>query len=147
MITTHFFADPDFLELLRFWEASRGGRPLPDWSGDLAVIPRGLLPNLIISDRRAEPVYHYVGQESARRIGSDPTGRPVFAEVLKGAHRRYIQSIGAETLARRAPVLSTAIYQNTESLIMTGRLYAPFTYRGSSDPLMLLTVQLFKGSE
>jgi hypothetical protein len=147
MITTHFFADRDFLELLRFWEASRGGQPLPDWSGDIAVIPRSLLPNLIISDRRAEPVYHYVGEVSARRFGSDPTGQLVFTDVLQGTHRRYIWSIGAEALARRTPVFSTAIYQDAEDMVVTGRLYAPFTYRGSSAPLMLLTVQLFKGAE
>ncbi|MBI3513088.1 MAG: hypothetical protein HY060_03350 [Proteobacteria bacterium] len=147
MITTHFFADPDFLELLQFWDASRGGRPLPDWSGDIAVIPHGLLPNLIISDRHAEPVYLYVGAECVRRWGSDPTGRRIFSEVLTGAHRRYIQSVGDEAMARRAPVFSTAIYQGTGAMIMTGRLYAPFTYRGSTDPLMMFTLQLFKGSE
>ena len=148
MITTHFFADPDFLELLQFWDASRGGRQLPDWSGDLGVMPRGLMPSLIISDRRAEPVYLYVGPECVRRWGSDPTGRPIFSDVLTGAHRRYIQSVGDESMARRAPVFSTAIYQpDAANLIMTGRLYAPFTYRGSADPLMMFTLQLFKGSE
>jgi hypothetical protein len=148
MITTHFFADPDFLELLQFWDASRGGRPLPDWSGDLGVIPRRLLPNLIVSDRRGEPTYLYVGPECVRRWGSDPTGRRIYGEVLSGAHRRYIQSLGDQALAQRAPIFSTAVYQpDAASVIMTGRLYAPFTYQGSVEPLMMMTLQLFKGSE
>ena len=148
MITTHFFADPDFLELLQFWDASRGGRHLPDWSGDTAVIPRGLMPNLIISDRRGEPTYLYVGPECIKRWGGDPTGKRIYTEVLTGAHLRYIKSVGDEALARRSPVFSTAIYQpDAVNLIMTGRLYAPFTYRGSSEPLMMFTLQLFKGSE
>ena len=147
MITTHFFADPDFLELLQFWEASRGGRPMPAWSGDIAVIPRSLLPNLIISDRRGEPTYLYVGTECVRRWGGDPTGKRIYTEVLTGAHRRYIKSVGDEALTRRAPVFSTAVYQDAGTMIMTGRLYAPFTHQGSSDVAMMFTLQLFKGSE
>jgi hypothetical protein len=148
MLTTHFFADPDFLELLQFWDASRGGRPLPDWSGDIGVMPRGLLPNLIISDRRGEPTYLYVGAECVRRWGSDPTGRRAYGDVLRGAHARYLKSLSEETLARRAPIFSAAVYQpDAASMIMTGRLHAPFTYQGSAEPVMMVTLQLFKGSE
>ncbi len=149
MITTHFFADPDFLALLQFWDASRGGRPLPEWSGDIAVIPQALLPNLIITDRRGpEPVYLYVGAECVRRWGSDPTGRRVYSDVLSGAHRRYIKSLGDQSMAHRAPIFSTAVYQpDAANMIMTGRLYTPFTHRGSVEPRMMMTLQLFKGSE
>ena len=148
MLTTHFFADPIFLEMLQFWDASRGGRALPDWSGDLAVIPRGLLPHLIVSDRRGEPTYHYVGAECVRRWGSDPTGQRAYGDVLRGAHARYLQSISEEALTRRAPVFSAAVYQpDAANMLMTGRLHSPFTYRGSVEPLMMFTLQLFKGSE
>jgi hypothetical protein len=148
MFTTHFFADPDFLELLQFWDASRGARPLPDWSGDIGVFPRSLLPNLIISDRRGEATYHYVGAACVRRWGSDPTGRRAYGDVLRGAHAHYLHSLSAETLARRAPIFSVAVYQpDAADLLMTGRLHAPFTYRGSAEPCFLITVQLFKGSE
>ncbi len=148
MLSTHFFADPDFLHLLRFWDASRHGRDLPDWNGDLGVVPPSILPNLIISDRRGPPTYHYVGAECVRRWGSDPTGRRAYGDVLKGAHARYLHSLSAECLARRAPVFSTAVYEPTATdLVMTGRLHAPFTYQGSAEPAFLMTVQLFKGSE
>jgi hypothetical protein len=149
MITTHFFADPDFLELLQFWDASRGGRSLPEWSGDLAVIPQRLLPNLIISDRRGpDALYHYVGAECVKRWGSDPTGRRLYGDVLSGAHGRYIKSLGDQAMACRAPIFSTAVYQpDALDVIMTGRLYAPFTHQGSAEPRMMMTLQLFKGSE
>src|SRR5258708_8267831 len=148
MVTTHFFADPTFLEMLQFWDASRGGRALPDWSGDLAVIPRDLLPHLIASDRRGEPTYLYVGAECIRRWGSDPTGRRAYGDVLLGAHARYLQSVSNEALTRRAPVFSAAVYQpDTANMLMTGRLHAPFSYRGSAEPVMMMTLQLFKGSE
>ena len=52
MFSSYFFADPHFLALVEFWEAQRRGRPLPEWDGDVASFPPGLLPNLIISDRR-----------------------------------------------------------------------------------------------
>ena len=148
MLTTPFFADPVFLELLQFWDASRGGRRLPDWSGDLGVIPRSLLPHLIISDRQGEPTYRYVGPEVVRRIGSDPTGRRAYGDLLQGAHARYIKSISEAALAGSAPVFSAAVYQpNPAVMVMTGRVHAPFAYRGSADALMMFTLQMFKGGD
>src|SRR5260221_2452771 len=145
-MSNHFFAAPDFLELLQFWDASRGGRLLPDWSGDIAVIPAPLLPNLIVSDRRAEPfTYLYVGANCVQRWGSDPTGKPLY-DTLKGAHRDYIKSLGDEAMARQAPIFSAAVYQHDpERMVMTERIYAPFTYQGSAQPEMMMTLQLFHG--
>jgi hypothetical protein len=150
MLNTYFFADADFLELLEFWDASRGGRALPDWNGDIAVMPRALLPNLIISDRRGEATYRYVGAECVRRFGRDPTGQRAYGGVLLGAHARYLQSLSNQTLAQRAPIFSTAVYRpdaDDDNMLMTGRLHTPFTYQGSDDPCMLVTLQLFRGSE
>jgi hypothetical protein len=148
MLTAHFFADPDFLELLQFWEASRGGRVLPDWNGDLGAIPRGVLPNLIISDRRVEPTYRYVGTECIRRIGSDPTGRRAYGDLLQGAHARYIMSLSNAALTHSAPVFSAAVYQpNPAVTVMTGRVHAPFAYQGSAMVQMMFTLQLFRGAE
>jgi len=146
-MTSHFFAAPDFLELLQFWDGARQGRAMPEWHDDLAAVPPALLPNLVITDR-PDTLYRYVGTEIVRRWGSDPTGRRIYDEVLTGAHRRYIKSLGDETLARRAPIFSAAVYQpDASSVIMTGRLYVPFTYQGSTEPRILFTLQLFKGSE
>lgn len=150
MLNTYFFADADFLELLAFWDASRRGRALPDWNGDLDAIPRGLLPNLIISDRRGEATYRYCGAACVRRFGRDPTGQRAYGDVLLGAHARYLHSLSAETLARRAPIFSTAVYRpdaSDDDMLMTGRLHTPFTFQGSADPAMLITLQLFRGSE
>jgi hypothetical protein len=146
-MTSHFFAAPDFLELLQFWDASRNGRPVPDWSGDVAVIPRTLLPNMTISDRRGEPTYRYVGSEVIRRWGSDPTGKRIHQQVLSGAHSAYIRSLADETMTRRAPIFSAAVYQpDPTTTIMTGRLFAPLTHQGSAEPVMMLTLQLFQES-
>lgn len=151
MLNSHFFADADFLELLRFWETMRDGRALPDWDGDLGVIPRVLLPNLIISNRiSGEPVYRYVGATCVRRFGRDPTGERAYADALRGAHARYLRSLSEETLTRRAPIFSAAIYQpdaDLSDMLMTGRLHAPFTFQGSADPVVLMAVQLFRGSD
>jgi hypothetical protein len=147
LMTTHFFDAPDFLELLQFWDGARQGRPLPEWDDDVTAVPAALLPNLVISER-PEAIYRYVGAECVRRWGSDPTGRRIYDEVLTGAHARYIRSLSEACLARRAPIFSAAVYQpDMASVIMTGRLHLPFTYRGSAEPRVLFTLQLFKGSE
>lgn len=146
-MTTHFFAAPDFLELLQFWDAGREGSALPEWHDDLAAVPPPLLPNLVVSERPTG-VYRYVGSEIIRRWGSDPTGRRIYEDVLTGAHRRYIKALSEDCLARRAPIFSAAVYQpDATSVIMTGRLHLPFTYQGSTEPRILFTLQLFQGSE
>lgn len=148
MLTTQFFADPEFLELLRYWDACRGGRALPIWRGDMTAVPRGLLANLVVADLRGEATYAYVGAECMRLWGSDTTGQRLFVDVLKGAHRRYLTSLFDETVTRRAPLYSTAVYQpDTANTIMTGRLLTPFTIGDTAVPNVLLTLQLFRGSE
>jgi hypothetical protein len=145
-MTTHFFAAPDFLELLQFWDARRRGQALPEWTDDMAAVPPSLLPNLIVTSR-PEARYLYVGAECIRRWGGDPTGRLIYSEVLTGAHARYIKSLGDDVVARRVPIFSAAVYQpDNASIIMTGRLYVPFTRGGSTEPRIVLTLQLFQGS-
>jgi hypothetical protein len=148
MLTTNFFADPELVELLRFWDASRGGRALPEWGGDVGALPRDLLPNLAIVDFRGEATYRYIGADLARRWGGNPTGKRAFVNVLRGAHRRYLRSLTDEMFARRAPIFSAAVYQSSATgVVMTGRVMTPFTFEGSIDPCFLLAVQLFKGSD
>jgi len=148
MLTTQFFADPEFLDLLRYWDASRGERAVPVWAGDWTVVPRRLLPNLIVADLRGGATYGYVGAECMRLWGSDTTGRRIFDDVLQGAHHRYVKSLFDETVARRAPIYSTAVYQpDAANMIMTGRLLTPFTIGNTASPNVLLTLQLFRGSE
>ncbi len=148
MLTPHFFADPEFLGLLRFWETSRGTRPVPEWLGNVAALPQDILPNLAIVDFRGDPTYRYFGSELARRWGGDPSGRSVFGRVLRGEQSRYLKSVTDDVFARRAPIFSAAVYESsTAGVVMTGRLIAPFTYEGSAEPCFLLAVQLFRGSD
>lgn len=144
---THFFAAPDFLGLLRFWDQCRGGRALPEWTGDLASVPAALLPNIVIGDGGPDYVYRYVGVENMRRWGSDSTGQP-FASVLSGPHRRYVQSMCDDATTHGMPIFSAAVYQADDaSMITTGRLFTPFTPVGSTDASVIISVQLFRGSD
>jgi hypothetical protein len=145
-MATDFFAEPDFLRLLHYWDESRKGRPLPDWDGDLFRIPEELLPHLIVSERRPEPLYRYVGAECERRWGSRISGRPIY-DVLRGGHGAHVRSLGDEAIARRAPIYSAAIYRLDDDLIVTGRLFAPFTFEGSEAPQIIFALQLFRGSD
>jgi len=143
-----FLANSDFLTLLRFWDDCRIGRDVPEWSGHFSQIPAVLLPNLIISERRPDPVYLYVGDECARRWGGDVTGRLMYDEVLTGAHARYIRSLEDDVIARRAPIFSAAVYGlNEADLVLTGRLFVPFAEEGATKPCFIMALQLFRGSE
>jgi hypothetical protein len=144
---THFFAAPDFLGLLRFWDEARDADLLPEWRGDMAALPAALHDNLIISERHPDPVYRYVGAECQRRWGGDPTGQKVAA-TLKGEHGRYVLALCDETLARGAPIFSAAVYQTDDlSMIMTGRLMVPFIPSGGAQPSVAMGVQLFRGPD
>jgi hypothetical protein len=138
----HFFSAPDFLNLLRFWDSSRtapGGAVLAD---DLAGIPFGLRPNLIVVDWSRAPRYRYVGSECARRFGADPTGHSVVA-TLGGTYAHYICSLGDEVLARRRPIFSACIFEVDDELMVTGRLFTPFARAGSDEPATIVSVHLF----
>jgi hypothetical protein len=146
-MSTEFLGEPDFLALLRFWEDERGDRALPLWRADMSRVPRELLPNLTVSVVEGEPIYNYVGSECIRRWGGDPTGLPIY-RALKGAHSAYIWSVRQEAIARRAPIFSAAIYRPADgALLLTGRLFAPFVAPGSTEPDVMLVVQLFTGSD
>jgi hypothetical protein len=146
-MATDFFAEPDFLRLLRYWDESRKGRALPEWDGDLFRIPEELLPNLIVSERRPEPRYRYVGAECERRWGGGAmNGRAVY-NVLRGGHGAYVRSLGDEAIARRTPIYSAAIYRLGDDLIVTGRLFAPFAFDGSEAPQVIMALQLFRGAD
>ncbi|MBI3515224.1 MAG: hypothetical protein HY060_14365 [Proteobacteria bacterium] len=145
---THFFADAAFLGLLQFWDESRRGRALPAWNGDIEALPVALRPYLVVADGLPDPRYGFIGAEGVRRWGSDATGLPV-SDVLPPAYGRYIQSLFDEASTRRAPVFSASIFRqgSDDDLIMTGRLFTPFTRPGADEPAVIINVQLFKGSE
>jgi hypothetical protein len=144
---TQFFAEPDFLALLRFWDDSRKGGALPQWDGELGAIPEALLPNLIIEERGPEPVYRYLGAELTRRWGEDVTGHRLYGDVLKGAHGQYIRSLDEDAAQRRAPIFSAAVYQMGDDLLMTCRLFAPFAAPGAGEAGFIFALQLFAGPE
>jgi hypothetical protein len=144
---THFFAAPEFLGLLRTWDEARGTDPVPTWHDDLAALPDGLREHLIISVGYPDPIYRYVGAECQRRWHGDPTGQPI-APTLGGEHARYIVALCGDTLARRAPIFSAAVYQTDDTnMLMTGRLFVPLALPHARDPTVVMAVQLFRGPD
>jgi hypothetical protein len=141
----NFFAAPDFLGLLRFWERSRIGDGIADWNGEPSQIPAPLLPNIVILDELQNPRYRYVGSECARRFGDDTVGRTVAA-VLKGAYREYIRSIIDDTMRRRAPVFSASVLQVETEIIIAGRLFAPFPSHRAAEPSIIASAHFFTDS-
>ncbi len=143
----HFFAAPDFLALLRFWNHHRSGPAGPAiWGGDVTSVPGELRPNVIVADWVGEPRYRYIGSECMARFGVDTTGQSVVA-ALGGAYAAYIRSLGDEVIARREPIFSASVFEVGDELILTGRLFTPFSDGTSDKPTIIMSVQLFGGAE
>jgi hypothetical protein len=142
----HFFAAPDFLTMLRFWETSRTGAGPAVWNGDLARLPAELLPNLIVVDWLGTPRYRYIGNECVARFGSDATGQPL-ATTLGGTYAAYIGSLGDEAIARGQPIFSTSVFEVGEELMVSGRLFTPFTDDAAKPPGIILSAHFFSRTE
>jgi hypothetical protein len=144
---THFFAAPEFLGLLRYWDQARGPDPVPVWHDDLAALPEALREHLIISEGQPDQIYRYIGAECQRRWHGNPTGQAI-APTLGGEHARYIIALCDDTLARRAPIFSAAVYQTDDTnMMMTGRLFVPLTLPQAPGPTVVMAVQLFRGPD
>jgi len=141
----HFFAAPDFLALLRFWDSVRASSGIAVWDGDIAIVPAELLPNLVVATWVPVPVYRYIGSECAHRFGADTTGLPI-RETLGGAYGRYISGLGDEVIQLRAPIFSASVLEVGDELTVTGRLFAPFAAAPAAAPSVVMSVQLFTRS-
>jgi hypothetical protein len=142
----HFFASPNFLALLRFWEGARAGRVVPDWNGDIAAIPANLLPRIVIVERREAVIYRYLGSLNKRQFGWDPTGATV-AETLSPGYAAYLTDLVETALTGAAPVFSSSVLHQDDLIRRTGRLVAPFTLQGSPAPCVTMSAHLEAGDE
>jgi hypothetical protein len=86
-----------------------------------------------------------VGEACIHRWGEGVTGCRIFGEVLSSAYARYIRSLELDTITRRAPIFSEAIFELGNDMMMTGRLFAPFTRHGSDGASVVFGLQLFNG--
>jgi hypothetical protein len=141
-----FFASPNFLALLRFWDSARAGANRPDWNGELSSIPADLLPRLVIVERHKTLTYRYLGIEKKRQFGRDPTGATIAA-TLSPEYAAYITDLIETSLAGAAPVFSCSILHRDNLIKRTGRLVAPFTLRGSPSPTLIMSAHLVAGDE
>jgi hypothetical protein len=142
-----FFASPNFLALLRFWDSARIGAAVPDWNGKLSSIPAHLLQRLVIVERRkAALVYRYLGTHNQQRFGRDPTGASI-AETLSAEYAAYLTDLTESVLSGAAPVFSCSILRQGGLIRRTGRLVAPFTLCGSAPPRLMMSAHLEAGDE
>src|SRR5882762_4273631 len=142
----NFFASPNFLALLRFWDDARAGRAVPDWTGDLAAVPANLVQRLVIVERREALIYRHVGILNQRQFDRDPTGATV-ADTLSAEYAAYLADLTDSALAGAAPVFSSSILRRGDLIKRTGRLVAPFTLRGSPAPCLTMSAHLGAGNE
>ena len=132
----HLLAEPDAIEFLRFWMERRGAAKLPSWNGDIGQFPERQLANLAVTERRPHSVFRHVGDELLRRWGGLRTGVDIYGEVIRGAHGRYLRSLGDDVMRWRGPVFSAACYRarpEDEPFVVV-RIYAPFAEPGSGEP-------------
>src|SRR5207248_11434303 len=101
-----------------------------------------LLPNLIVADWLGGLRFRYVGSECVARFGADPTGRPILP-TLGGAYASYIRSLGDDVIARRQPIFSTGVFEVGDELMVSGRLFTPFSDGRGAAPGVIVGVQLF----
>lgn len=143
-MASRLLVHPDALSLLRFWDETRQGRFLPEWRDDIAHVPVQLLPNLAITEQRPEPGFRYVGSEVLKRWGGI-AGAQGFASVATGALARYLRSMETDAMHTGKPVFSLGelALDDEANPVMMARLYAPFVYRGSAAPRIILGLQLF----
>jgi hypothetical protein len=136
-------ADAESLALLRFWTQSRGAADLPEWS-DVSQLPVELLPNVAVTHRRPQSVFIYAGSEILRRWGGGITGAEVYSEVIRGEHAAYLRSLGNDAVQARKPVFSAALFSQpgAPARTMIARLYAPFSYRASAEPTVIVGLQI-----
>jgi hypothetical protein len=138
-------ADADSLALLRFWTERRGAAELPEWS-DASQLPVELLPNVAVTHRRPASVFIYAGSEILRRWGGGITGAEVYSEVIRGDHGAYLRSLGTDAMHARKPVFSAASFRLPgDRRAMIARIYAPFSYRGSPEPSVIVGLQIVEG--
>jgi hypothetical protein len=144
----NFFASPNFLRLLRFWEASRADGGAAAWGGNISAIPAELQPRLVIVERVAAErlIYRFVGSENVSQFGRDPTGQSV-REILSPEYAAYIEDIIGITLDRAAPVFSSSVLYLDTRVKSTGRLVAPFALRGASKPTLIMSAHLMGGDD
>ena len=141
-----FFASPNFLALLRFWDSLRTGATVPDWTGELAAIPANLRQRLVIVERREDLIYRYVGILNQSQFARDPTGATI-AETLSPEYVAYLADLVESVLAGAAPVFSCSILRRNDLIKRTGRLVAPFTLRRSPAPCLIMSAHLEAGDE
>jgi hypothetical protein len=69
--------------------------------------------------------------------------------TLSDAHAPYVQSLFDDVRERRAPVFSASVFQLSDDgdVLMTGRLFTPFTRPGGDVSEVIVSLQLFKGPD
>jgi len=141
---------PLLLALLRYWLEKRGDRPLPA-RRDIDPVELGaeLLPNLMLADlldRGTHVRFRLVGTAIVKRLGSDPTGRYLAAE-LRGGWFDDLAALYRVVYAERAPVFAESELQwGAGRRLRVQNLLLPLTQDGS-DPAIALSGLAFASAD
>jgi hypothetical protein len=104
------------------------------------------LSRLIIALHDGAPIYRHVGVELQVQFGMNPVGRSV-PQTLSGEYAIYVVDIIESALRSGAPIFSSCVLHSHGMVKLTGRLMAPFTYRGAAAPSLIMSAHLVGGDD
>jgi hypothetical protein len=136
--------DPILLSLFRYWDARRGGRPMPERRDiDPLGMARSVLPFVTLAEYvegGGRIRYRLVGTEIVRRFDWDFTGRHAD-EIMSGSYLAFINGLYRQMREHRAPVYSESLFRwDVSGHRLTRRIYLPL---GDTDVQMGLIAQTF----
>jgi hypothetical protein len=136
--------------LLRYWQQKRGARILPA-RRDIDPLEMGpdLLPHLVLADlfdRGTRVRLRLVGTTIAKRLGFDPTGRYLDAE-MQGGWWELVRGLHRLAYCERAPIYAESEFSWGSGRRLEARhLLLPLTQDGP-DPAIALGAFVFASNE
>lgn len=133
-------ADERLHEVLRYWSAKRGDRPMPS-RRDIDPLELGptVLPHLMLVDVEEGPRFRYrlFGTAVTGAFGMDATGHYIDA-IMVGKYRDFLLGLYNDLLTMKKPVYSTSIYGvRRDTKMWTQRLMLPLSTDGDAVDMVL----------
>lgn len=129
------------VDLYRYWNARRQGRPMPARRDlDPAAIP-ALLPHLTLVDVVGKRFrYRLMGTQIVEDLGVEMTGTYVGSHVTPSAYAAQVCSVYEQVRDSALPIFTTGYYQTPSELIQAhSRLLLPLSGDGKTVDMILLT--------
>jgi hypothetical protein len=128
-------------DLYRYWDAKRGGRPMPSRADLDPAAMRGLLPHLTLIERVEDGFrYRLVGSQVVQDLGREMTGTMVGSHVNPPEYARAICRLYEQVCDNAQPVFTTGEYRSPSQLVHTvSRLLLPLGPEGGAANMVLLS--------